>query len=99
MDPDTVEPGLTPAHLAEGRELLDRYAPRLADHCASGRVFCDAYAPGGVPLVRALTDDGRLVFAGAAGGSGYRLAPALAHQTVRLLSTQSPSRPDRKDTK
>lgn len=87
VDPDTVPPGLAPAHLAEARELLERYAPGLADRCVSGRVFCDAYAPGGVPLVRALTDDGRLVFAGAASGSGYRLAPAVARETVRLLST------------
>jgi glycine/D-amino acid oxidase-like deaminating enzyme len=99
VDPDTVEPGLTPTHLAEARDLLERYAPRLADRCVSGRVFCDAYAPGGVPLVRALTDDGRLVFAGAAGGSGYRLAPALARGTVRLLSTRTTSPTDRKDTK
>ena len=42
--------------------------------------------------MRALTDDGRLVFAGAASGSGYRLAPAIARETVRLLSAQTPSR-------
>lgn len=86
VDPDTVEPGLTPAHGEEARALLGRYAPGLVDRCVSGRVFCDAYAPGGAPLVRPLTDDGRLLFAGAAGGSGYRLAPALARETVRLLS-------------
>lgn len=89
VDPDTVDPGLTPTHLAEARELLARYAPRFADRCVSGRVFCDAYAPGGVPLVRALTDDGRLLFAGAAGGSGYRLAPAVARETVRLLAVHT----------
>ena len=94
VDPDTVEPGPTPAHLAEARALLQRYAPRLADRCVSGRVFCDAYAPGGAPVVRVLDDDSRLVFAGAAGGSGYRLAPAVARQTVGLLFT-----PTRKDTK
>ncbi|WP_018586461.1 NAD(P)/FAD-dependent oxidoreductase [Salinispora arenicola] len=99
VDPDTVEPGVNPAHLAEARELLRRYAPRLADRCVSGRVFCDAYAPDAVPLVRALTDDSRLVFAGAANGSGYRLAPAVAAETVRLLSTQAPTPTSRKDTK
>ncbi|GAA3062983.1 NAD(P)/FAD-dependent oxidoreductase [Streptomyces glomeratus] len=86
VDPDTVDPGLTPANRAEAVEILARYAPRLADRCRSGRVFCDAYNPGGGPLVRTLTDDGRLLFAGAAGGSGYRLAPAIAAETVRLLS-------------
>lgn len=99
VDPDTVEPGLTAAHLADARELLKRYAPGLADRCVSGRVFCDAYAPGGVPLVGPVTDDGRVVFAGAASGSGYRLAPAVARWAVRLLFAQSPSRTDRKDTK
>ena len=99
VDPDTVEPGVTPVHLAEARELLERYAPRLADRCVSGRVFCDAYAPDRAPLVRALTDDGRLVFAGAANGSGYRLAPAVARQAVRLLPTQTLSLEDRKETK
>lgn len=93
VDPDTVGPGLTPAHLAQARELLRRYAPGLADRCVSGRVFCDAYAPGGAPLVRVLTDDARLVFAGAASGSGYRLGPAIARETVRLLLT-----PTRKDS-
>ncbi len=94
VDPDTVDPGLTPAHCEEAREVLDHYAPGLADRCVSGRVFCDAYAPGGAPLVRPLTGDGRLVFAGAAGGSGHRLAPAVARETVRLLSAQPSSRKD-----
>jgi hypothetical protein len=64
VDPDAVEPGPTPAHLSQARELLERYAPRLADRCVSGRVFCDA----------------------------------VAHETVRLLSTQTPSHKDRKET-
>ncbi|MEV6026097.1 FAD-dependent oxidoreductase [Streptomyces sp. NPDC052036] len=86
VDPDTVDPGLTSANRAEAVEVLAGYAPRLADRIRSGRVFCDAYNPGGGPLVRTLTEDGRLVFAGAAGGSGYRLAPAIAAESVRLLS-------------
>ena len=85
VDPDTVAPGLTAANRAGALDVLARYAPRLVDKCVSGRVFCDAYAPGGIPLVRPLTDDGRVVFAGAAGGSGYRLAPAMAAQAVRHL--------------
>ncbi|MDQ0779965.1 glycine/D-amino acid oxidase-like deaminating enzyme [Streptomyces aurantiacus] len=99
VDPDTVEPGLTPTHLADARKLLERYAPRLAGRGVSGRVFCDAYTTDGVPLVRPVTDDGRVVFAGAASGSGYRLAPAVARRAVRLLSAQSPSHTDPKDTK
>ncbi|RKS97099.1 glycine/D-amino acid oxidase-like deaminating enzyme [Streptomyces sp. 3211.6] len=84
-DPATVDPALTTAHLREGRALLTRYAPALAAHCRSGRVFCDAYGPDGRPLVTALDPYGRLVFAGAAGGSGYRLAPALAARAADLI--------------
>ncbi|MGW7102420.1 NAD(P)/FAD-dependent oxidoreductase [Streptomyces sp. NPDC054838] len=86
VDPAAVDPALTAGHLAEARALLTRYAPELARHCHSGRVFCDAYGPDGHPLATPLTEDGRVVFAGAAGGSGYRLAPALAARTADLLS-------------
>ncbi|MFJ8166217.1 NAD(P)/FAD-dependent oxidoreductase [Streptomyces sp. NPDC096136] len=84
-DPATVDPAVTAGHLREGRALLTRYAPALAAHCRSGRVFCDAYGPDGTPLATALDPYGRLVFAGAAGGSGYRLAPALAARAVDLI--------------
>ncbi|MFJ6721929.1 NAD(P)/FAD-dependent oxidoreductase [Streptomyces sp. NPDC091259] len=86
VDPGAVDPALTADHLAEARALLVRYAPELADRCHAGRVFCDAYGPDGRPLVTPLAEDGRIVFAGAAGGSGYRLAPALAARTADLLS-------------
>ncbi|MFH7596479.1 FAD-dependent oxidoreductase [Streptomyces racemochromogenes] len=84
-DPATVDPAVTTAHLREGRALLTRYAPALAAHCRSGRVFCDAYGPAGTPLATALDPYGRLLFAGAAGGSGYRLAPALAARAADLI--------------
>ncbi|MEN3584844.1 FAD-dependent oxidoreductase [Streptomyces sp. ZYX-F-203] len=99
VDPDTVDPGLTPTHLAQARALLRRYAPGRAARCASGRVFCDAYAPEGAPMVRAVTDDGRVVFAGAASGSGYRLGPAVARRAVRLLHAHRSSGTNRKDEK
>lgn len=90
VDPDTVDPGLTAANRDQALEVLGRYAPGLVDRGVSGRVFCDAYAPGGIPLVRPVTEDGRVVFAGAASGSGYRFAPAIAAATVRLLAKSSP---------
>ncbi|MGV9314506.1 NAD(P)/FAD-dependent oxidoreductase [Streptomyces sp. NPDC003691] len=92
VDPDALDPAVSPAHLAEAVAVLRRYAPGLAEHCVSGRVFCDAYNPAGGPLVRPLTADGRLLFAGAAGGSGYRLAPAIAAETVRLLTKRPAGR-------
>jgi glycine/D-amino acid oxidase-like deaminating enzyme len=59
----------------------------MADSARSGRVFCDAYSADREPLVRALDEEGRLVFAGAANGSGYRLAPAIAAEAAHLLRT------------
>lgn len=89
VDPDTPMDGLSSANLAEARRCLSRYAPALGPYAASGRVFCDAYSPGREPLVHTLDDAGRIVFAGAANGSGYRLAPAIASETADLLHLPS----------
>ena len=85
VDPDGLTAGLSAADLGAARACLRRYSPALAVLGACGRVFCDAYSPGAGPLVRALDPDGRIVFAGAAGGSGYRLAPAIASEAVDSL--------------
>ncbi|WP_432741591.1 FAD-binding oxidoreductase [Streptomyces sp. JH002] len=84
-DPGTAARGLTPQNTAEARAALRRHLPRLAERALSGRVFCDAYSTTGQPEVRALDPHGRVVFAGAAGGSGYRLAPAIASAAADLL--------------
>jgi D-arginine dehydrogenase len=85
VDPDDLAAGISRGDLDEARRCLCRYAPALADHATSGRVFCDAYSPGREPVVRALDGAGRIVFAGAANGSGYRLAPAIASEAADLL--------------
>lgn len=92
VDPDTLHPGLSADNLAEAREALRRWSPELAVHATGGRVFCDAYAPDRQPVVRPLDADRRLVFAGAANGSGYRLAPAIAAETADLLLPELASR-------
>jgi D-arginine dehydrogenase len=89
VDPDTPTAGLTAAHLGAARDCLRRYSPVLADACNGGRLFCDAYSPDGEPVVQALDQAGRIVFAGAAGGSGYRLGPAIAAEAVDLLARRS----------
>ncbi|MFJ6618285.1 NAD(P)/FAD-dependent oxidoreductase [Kitasatospora sp. NPDC091335] len=81
--PDDLEPGLERSDLDDARAVLGRFAPGLAARCTSGRVFCDAYSPRREPVVAELRPG--LVFAGAAGGSGYRLAPAIAAETVAAL--------------
>ncbi|MFI8993955.1 NAD(P)/FAD-dependent oxidoreductase [Streptomyces sp. NPDC053542] len=96
VDPDTLATGVSAADRREALDVLARYAPQLADRCVSGRVFCDAYGPDMQPLIRPLTDDGRVVFAGAANGSGYRLAPAIAAETAGLLPLPSQRLPHRR---
>ncbi|MFC7897783.1 NAD(P)/FAD-dependent oxidoreductase [Streptomyces sp. NPDC057381] len=76
---------LTPVELAEARSVLDRFAPDLVPLCTTGRVFCDAYSPDRVPVVGPVDDFQNVIFAGAANGSGYRLAPAIAADAARLL--------------
>jgi glycine/D-amino acid oxidase-like deaminating enzyme len=85
VDPDAPAAGLSPAEVGAARDLLRRYAPSLAAACDAGRVFCDAYSPDREPLVRPLDDAGRIIFAGAASGSGYRLAPAIAAEVVAMV--------------
>jgi D-arginine dehydrogenase len=88
VDPDALTAGVSAGEIAAARACLGRYSPVLADACAAGRVFCDAYSQDREPVVRALDEAGRIVFAGAASGSGYRLAPAIASQAVDLLHLQ-----------
>lgn len=89
VSPDDAGLVLEPSDLDDARAVLGRYAPHLAARCTSGRVFCDAYSPHREPVVAELRPG--LVFAGAAGGSGYRLAPAIAAETVAALD-RSPTR-------
>ncbi|MFE9575442.1 NAD(P)/FAD-dependent oxidoreductase [Nocardia sp. NPDC006044] len=94
VDPDTVSGGLDDGVLAAAMPLLHQYSPALAEHAVGGRVFCDAYSPDRQPQVRALDPAGRVIFAGAANGSGYRLAPAIAAEAAGLLHLDGqPSQP------
>jgi glycine/D-amino acid oxidase-like deaminating enzyme len=86
VEPDAVLDGLSPHNVEEARDCLRHYAPTLVKHCAGGRVFCDAYSSDREPQVHVLDGAGRVVFAGAANGSGYRLAPAIASEAADLLA-------------
>jgi D-arginine dehydrogenase len=91
VEPDRLTGGMSRANLDEALSCLAVYAPALAAHATSGRVFCDAYSPTREPLVRTLSDR-HVVFAGAANGSGYRLAPAIADEAAGLLGITSSGR-------
>ncbi|MEW2624645.1 FAD-dependent oxidoreductase [Streptomyces sp. NPDC048106] len=92
VSPEGTHSHLSPVEIAEGRAVLERFAPGLARHCGTGRVFCDAYSAERAPVVRPLDEHRRVIFAGAANGSGYRLAPAIAAETVHAVSTAETDR-------
>ncbi|WP_212761167.1 NAD(P)/FAD-dependent oxidoreductase [Nocardia uniformis] len=98
VSPDRPGTGLTAADLAAGHRILEKYAPQLIASTVSGRVFCDAYSPDREPLVRSSPADPRVVFAGAANGSGYRLGPAIAAETTDLLEALSGADVEREHT-
>ncbi|HUC56098.1 MAG TPA: FAD-dependent oxidoreductase [Streptosporangiaceae bacterium] len=87
VEPEVIAtaPGLTSDDVDEAQACLRPHDPALAAELRSGRVCCDAYSQTREPVVAPLDPDGLIVFAGAAGGSGYRLAPAIARQAVGLL--------------
>ncbi|MDC0773774.1 NAD(P)/FAD-dependent oxidoreductase [Streptomyces sp. HD] len=85
VDPGTAARGLSAADVEEAHDSLRRWAPELVKYRASGRVFCDAYSAQREPVVQVADDAGRVVFAGAANGCGYRLAPAIAREAVDLV--------------
>ncbi|TNH42948.1 FAD-dependent oxidoreductase [Photorhabdus luminescens] len=82
-----VEPqniyALEPKDLSEARDVLSKYSPSLAQKIYDGRVFCDAYSVSRKPIITYL--DENLIFAGATNGAGYRLAPAIAANVIKLL--------------
>ena len=86
VEPDQLTGGLSAANVTAAQAVLARYAPDLVAGCTTGRVCCDAYSPGREPVVTALEADRRIVFAGGANGSGYRLGPAIATSAVALLN-------------
>ena len=88
-----VEPAASTGDLcaedrAEGTAILQSVAPRLAHAIAGGQLFCDAYSPDRIPIVARVGQSGRVIFAGAANGSGYRLAPAIAHEVLGAVAAE-----------
>ncbi len=65
--------------------ILKKYCPELIKDCVSGRVFCDAYTSNRAPIITKVSNKSNLIFAGAASGSGYRLAPGIANKAISLM--------------
>lgn len=86
QDPETVGPTLSKSDLEAGQEVLQDIALALAGRCNSGQVFCDTYTPDRVPRIVPVGAAGRVIYAGGANGSGYRLAPAMASVARELTA-------------
>jgi glycine/D-amino acid oxidase-like deaminating enzyme len=81
-----------PGALRLGADDLARATRILALHFPAGvagplgaRVFCDAYTASRDPMIAAVPDHPGVAVIGGAGGSGVRLAPAMAERGLELL--------------
>lgn len=71
------------ADVSLAKSILNRYQPELTASLLGGRAFCDAYTATGEPLVIHDHVHGWIV-AGAGSGAGFRLAPGIADEAVRI---------------
>lgn len=83
---DSLRASVEAREIDEAHSVVSRVVPGLAPFIAAGRVFCDAYSPDREPIVRRIGRHQQIVFAGAANGAGYRLAPGVALEVVDLLA-------------
>lgn len=88
VEPDRLDCSLSGGELDTARKFLRGMAPQLLADCTDGRVFCDAYSPSREPIISYLDPTGRVVFAGACNGAGYRLAPAIATHAAVLVRSE-----------
>jgi glycine/D-amino acid oxidase-like deaminating enzyme len=88
VSPEESGAGIGAEDRDEAVRILRDVAPRLVDAIIGGQAFCDAYSPTRVPIVAEVGRTGRIVFAGAANGSGYRLAPAIADGVLGFVAAR-----------
>ena len=69
--------------------ILREFAPALVDTERSGRCFCDAYGPARSAVVASVSQTGRVVFAGAGSGSGFRIAPGISQRIAEQFGVLS----------
>lgn len=75
-----------PEDIACASNIVSKYAVNAQPLVKSGRVFCDAYSENREPIIQIVNDFNNIIFAGAASGSGFRLAPAISRYTIQLLN-------------
>ncbi|WP_375411719.1 NAD(P)/FAD-dependent oxidoreductase [uncultured Bradyrhizobium sp.] len=85
VSPEDANGDIDAEDRAEAVGVLSSVAPRFSGSIGGGQAFCDAYSPTRAPIVAGVGQSGRVIFAGAANGSGYRLAPAIAHDVLKTF--------------
>ncbi|GAA3627176.1 FAD-dependent oxidoreductase [Flavivirga jejuensis] len=77
---------ITEDELDRAIAILNKYVPNMIPYLSKGRVFCDTYSSKRQPITVAEFRNPTHLIAGGCGGSGYRLAPALAEKTINTLA-------------
>ena len=76
--PDCNTLPINQKNLTTAKDVLQQIAPDFVSACAGGSSFCDTYTHCTTPIVqKSFVGDNMVVITGT-GGSGFRLAPALA---------------------
>jgi glycine/D-amino acid oxidase-like deaminating enzyme len=83
--PSAAELRLSADDLARATKILELHFPRGIARPFGARVFCDAYTPTREPVTAALPGRAGVVVIGGAGGSGVRLAPAMAERGLQAI--------------
>ncbi|MBR8343535.1 FAD-dependent oxidoreductase [Burkholderia ambifaria] len=89
VSPDDAGRGISAADRDEAEAVIAHVAPRLSGKLLGGQTFCDAYSSNRVPIATAVGTGGRIAFAGAANGAGYRFAPAIADRALASIGLES----------
>lgn len=87
-DPDGREIALSADDHQVAEAILARHFGDWRPAIRGGRVFCDTYAADRQPIARMHPDWPGVAIAGAGGGAGFRLAPAIAERAVQLLTEE-----------
>jgi glycine/D-amino acid oxidase-like deaminating enzyme len=91
LDPASVDGRASEEDLRYGTDAVRHRSRAAAEAVTGGRAFCDGYAPNRLPVVTAHPGHHGLVSIRGGSGSGVRLAPALAAETLRTAGDPTPN--------
>ncbi len=87
-NPDTLDGRADEQDICEGVRALASRNAQAARDCIGGHAFCDLYTPNRLPVVRTSPALPGVAAVQGGSGSGVRLAPGLAIQTLRATIRQ-----------